>query len=133
MRLRITACALTLLVGLGIVGLVSAEESGNWFTRMLPWSSGKGDPAKTPAVRNDMPPVQSSYAKRARRAKADLDRRQEVCIKLRDAAVTSGDDEMLQKIHLLEVRAFELYQAACNAPSETERVSVETNPKKGGR
>ena len=58
MRLRIAACAFTLLIGLGIVGLVSAEESGNWFTRMLPWSSAKSEPAKSePAHTGSLPAI----------------------------------------------------------------------------
>lgn len=132
MRLRIAAFALALLTGLGMVGIVSADESGNWFTRLFTPTNAKTEAAKA-AAKSDMPPVQTSYAKRARRALADLERRQEVCLKLRDIANTNGDEETLRQVEQLERRAFDLCQSAKNAPEETAPISVEKKAKKGGR
>ena len=44
--MRLRNLALTVLFGLGVCGFVSAEESGNWFTRMFSRSSEKSEPAK---------------------------------------------------------------------------------------
>lgn len=130
MRLRIAA--LTLVFGLGIVGIVSAEEAGNWFTRLLAPSAEKsqrGAPAKTFA-QSDVPTMPPASFKRVKQAKADLERRQEVCFKLKDIALAAGDEEMLRKVEQLEQRAYDLYFAATNLRGESVG---ETSVKKGGR
>ncbi len=128
MRWRIAACAATLLIGLGIAGLVSAEESSSWWPRWLTSATAKSD-KKDSAKSSDMPPMVSP-ARRARQAKADLERRQEVCLKLRELALANGDDETLRKIEHLEQRAYDLYMAATNFRSAP---LAEASTKKGGR
>src|SRR5258708_37816777 len=103
MRARIAA--LSLALALGAVGIVSAEESGNWFTRMFTSSAEKKinvDPAKLKDVKNDaavMPPTDRVI--RLKRANADKERRDAVCIKLRDLAIAHGDEEMIRKVEQL--------------------------------
>lgn len=136
MRSRMAAFALTLMVGLGGVGLVSADESGSWFTRIFNSPSrAKGDKnesGKDSASKGDLPPTQPSAAKRARQAKADLERRQDVCLKLREFALANGDEDTLAKVDRLEQRAYDLYLAATNAKTATATVT-DVNAKKGDR
>jgi hypothetical protein len=114
MRARIVA--LTLAVALGIVGIVSAEESGNWFTRLFTSSTDKKvnvDPAKAKDVKSEttnMPPRASAI--RAKQANADKERRDAICIKLRDLAIAHGDEEMIRKVEQLEQRIGDVYFAA---------------------
>jgi len=127
MRLRIVA--LTLMFGLGISGLVSAQESGNWFSRWFSSSAEKKDKIDSSKLDEPkMPP--SASASRARQAKADLERRQEVCLKLREIAESVGDDEMMRKAEQLEQRAFDLYLAATQFRSVP---LAEAGVKKGSR
>lgn len=133
MRSRMAAFALTLMVGLGGVGLVSADDSGSWFTRIFnaPKAIGdKNESGKDSTPKGDLPPTQPSAAKRARQAKADLERRQDVCLKLREFALANGDEETLAKIDRLEQRAFDLYLAATNAKTATV---TDVSAKKGDR
>ena len=130
MRLRIAA--LTLVFGLTVAGMVCAEESGNWFTRLFTPSAEKADKddAKKDDAKSDpakMPPT-STFNQRARRANAELLRRQEVCLKLRAIANAKDDDDMLRKIEQLEQRAWDVYVASTNVGP-----SVETKAKKGDR
>ncbi len=138
MRLRIMALAVAL--GLGIVGIVSADDSGSWLPRWLsPWSgktdkSEKIDPGKTAADKEDAlkkPPV--SDAARRKQAKADLLRRQEVCLKLREIADAANDEDTLKRIDQLESRAWALYAAATNLRAEPPRATAEATGKKEGR
>ena len=127
--MRARVAVFTLAIGLGIVGLGSAEESGNWFTRMFTPTPAKKEAEKSIA-KSDMPPLATLPARRARQAKADLERRQDVCMKLRDLAWTHGDEETLRKVEQLEQRAFDLYQTATNFRSAPLPESI---AKKGGR
>jgi hypothetical protein len=131
MRLRLAA--LTVAVGLGFVGLASAQEPTSWF-KMPAWFSpapAKKDEAKKADLTADLAPiaVTSTNNQRAARAKADLDRRQEVCLKLREIAIALGDDDLLRKAELLDQRAFDLYLAVKNQGPGP----VEPAAQKGGR
>jgi hypothetical protein len=130
MRLRLAA--LTLVFGLTVAGVVGAEESGNWFTRMFTPTPEKTDKdeAKKSDTKSDaskMPPT-ITFNQRAKRARADLDRRWEVCEKLRAIAVAKGDEEMERKVEQLHQRAWDVYVAATNAGPVAE-----TKLKKGDR
>ena len=124
MRLRIAA--LTMAIGLGIVGITSAEEPGNWFTRLFTPSPEKKDIAKL--LDASMPP--SAASNRRKQAMADKVRREEVCLKLREIALGNGDEAMLQKIEQLEQRVWELFVADSNLRNAPIAVS---SMKKGGR
>ena len=109
--------ALTLVVGLGVVGIVSADESGNWFSRMFAFSGEKTDKKDLARLTAEldapkMPPTAATS--RAKRARADWERRLEACDRLRGIALAVGDEEMLQKVEQLEQRAWDVYAAAAN-------------------
>ena len=132
MRGRIAA--LSLVMALAIVGIVSAEESGNWFTRLFTPSADKKinvDPAKLKEAKNDtttMPPTDRAI--RARRANADKERRDAVCLKLREIALAHGDEEMLRKVEQLERRIGDVYFATLEIRNP---ILADASGKKGGR
>jgi hypothetical protein len=122
--------ALSLAVGLGLVGLASADEPVNWFKWLTP-APAKKDEAKKPDLKADLTPIAatSTNNNRAVKAKVDLDRRQEVCLRLRDIAIATGDEDLLRKADLLDQRAYDVYLAVKNqrpTPAAPEA-------KKGGR
>ena len=125
---------LAIAVSLGFVGLASAEESGNWFTRIFTPAATKADEAKKLDVKIDPTKIPAAANNnRAIRAKADLDRRQEVCLKLIEYANALGDDDLRRKAEQLDQRALDLYYASKNQERAPERVAVEPATKKGGR
>jgi len=90
MRARIMA--LSLALALVVVGIVSAEESGNWFTRLFtspsPDKKVDIDSAKVKDGKGESTPMPpSARAIRTKQATADKERRDAVCIKLRDLAL----------------------------------------------
>jgi len=131
--MRLGTAALTLAFGLGVVGLASAQESGNWFTRMF--SPGdKAAPAKKLDAKTDLSALPMPATNhRAIKAKADLDRRQEVCMKLIEIAIATGDADLHRKAELLDQRAYDLYVAAKNQSRALEVPAVPPDTKKGGR
>ncbi len=132
--MRLGTAVLALAVGLGVVGLASAQESGNWFTRLFTPAVEKNEPAKKIDATTDLPKTPaSSLNNRAAKAKADLDRRQEVCMRLREIAIATGDDELLRKAEMLDQRAYDVYLAAKNQGGEIERAKAAADAKKGGR
>lgn len=133
MRARIVA--LSLAAGLALVGFASADESGNWFTRLFtPAPAEKKvtiDPAKAKDAKSEhtpMPP--SARAIRLKQATADKERRDAVCLKLRDLAIAHGDEEMIRKVEQLERRVGDVYFATLEIQNPS---LAEANGKKGGR
>lgn len=138
--MRLRNLALTVLFGLGVCGFASAEESGNWFTRLFNRSAEKSTPAKVEpakiATKSSLPDD------RIIQAQADLQRRQDVCLRLLEMADASGDEELRRKAETLDRRALEAYMAAVG-PSRTRQQPIgEVNMKdvraaeknaKGGR
>ena len=116
MRLRVAA--FTLVLGLGVVGLVSAQESGNWFTRWFT-PAAKTEPAKNADAKSETPP--SAAISRLKQAKADLERRQAVCNRLIEIADASGDDDLRRKAEQLDQRAWDLYTTMANRLRDAER------------
>jgi hypothetical protein len=129
--MRVRNIALTLAIGLGLAGFVCADESGNWFTRLFSPSASaekKIEPAKVMKTDAPMPP--SARSIRVKQATADKERRDAVCLKLRDLAIAHGDEEMFRKVEQLERRIGDIYFAQL----EVRDVSLaEANGKKGGR
>jgi hypothetical protein len=119
--MRLGTAALTLAVGLSFVGLASADESPSWWTRF--WPGEKTEPVKKLDIKIDPPkmPV-STVNNRVVKAKADLERRQDICLKLRELAIAGGDDDLLRKAELLDQRAYDLYVASTNQRSAAESV-----------
>jgi hypothetical protein len=107
--------ALTVAFALGVGGLVSAEESGNWFTRWFTRSAEK-TPEKTTkssTAKDGLPTLTPTLPNVAiLQAQANWQRRQNVCLRLREIAIATNDDDLLQKSEQLDLRAYELYQAA---------------------
>jgi hypothetical protein len=133
MRARIVA--LSLALALVVVGIVSAEESGNWFTRLFtspsPDKKVDVDSAKVKDGKGESTPMPpSARAIRIKQATADKERRDAVCIKLRDLAIAHGDDEMFRKVEQLERRVGDVYFATIEIQNP---VLAESNGKKGGR
>ena len=95
MRFGAATLTLTLALGLGVVGMASAQESGNWFTRLLS-PAEKVDPDKLAdkADAPKIPPaVNRTALKAAKKAKADWERRVDVCDKLRRIAEETAKAE----------------------------------------
>lgn len=109
---------MTLAFGLGVIGLASAQESGNWFTRMLP--GAKAEAAKKADAHADMPKAPSSAA-RLTQAKLDWERRQAVCNRLLEIADATGDDDLRRKAEQLDERAWDLYTMTTNRLRDAER------------
>jgi hypothetical protein len=133
MRLGIAAFALA--VGLGFVGLASAQEGGTFFPRVFS-SPAAEKPAPTPKVEvktEPEKPAAMSINVRALRAKADLDRRQEVCLRLREIGVATNDDDLVRKAEMLDQRAWDLYVASTGRARLSSRPSAETDATKGDR
>jgi hypothetical protein len=132
--MRLGAAALTLTLALGFAGLASAEESGNWFTRLFTATPEKTEPANKIDVKTDPTKIPvSSSNNRIKQAKADLERRQEVCLKLREIAIANGDDDLQRKAEMLDQRAYDLYVAAKNQARTLDLPAADPAPKKGGR
>lgn len=133
MRFRIAL--LTLACALGVCGWACADE-GNWFTRMFTPTSAKKEGADVDkkaiakALENkDMPPIGPPPGKRAL---DELERRQDVCQKLRDIALANGDEEMLRKVEQLDQRAWDIYVAASKLRPAVTTTKISL-PAKGGR
>jgi hypothetical protein len=135
MRFGAATLTLTLALGLGVVGMASAQESGNWFTRLLS-PAEKVDPDKLAdkADAPKIPPaVNRTALKAAKKAKADWERRVDVCDKLRRIAEETEDEDLRRKVDRLEQRAWDIYLAAKNAATELEGPPPEPDAKKGAR
>lgn len=131
--MRVRIAVLTLALALGVAGLASAQESGNWLTRMFSPAT-KNEPAKNFDLKPDLTNVSQIAAQdREKKASQDLERRREVCLKLIDIANATGDEELRRKAELLDQRAYDLYVAAKNRSRALERVPIEPDVKKGGR
>ena len=92
--------------------------SGNWFSRL--WSSG--DPpapkkAATATKKSNAPSAVDVAATRRTRETINLDRRNEVILKLREIAQRTSDDTLLQKADALQERAWDLYMQRTASPS----------------
>ena len=118
--MRLKVMAFTLAFGLGVVGLVSAQESGNWFTRMLT-PAAKVEPAKKADAKSEPPAKPTASSSRLVQAKVDLERRQAVCNRLIEIADASGDDDLRRKAEQLDQRAWDLYTTTVNRVREAER------------
>ena len=132
--MRLGTAALTLAVGLGFVGMASGQEPGNWFTRLMPFGGEKADSAKKLDSKSEpanMPPTSTDY--RALKAKADLERRRDICDKLRGIGIASGDDDLVRKAEMLDQRAWDLYVACTNRGRTSSPSVVEADAKKGDR
>ncbi len=111
---------LALFLTLGLAGLVCADESGNWFSRMFSLGSRKAEADKKKAEKDaepqadDWTPGTPTAKPKDRQATQDWQRRLDVCTRLRAVAMEIGDLELEQKAEMLEKRVFEAYVASSN-------------------
>jgi hypothetical protein len=132
--MRLGIAAMTLSVTLGFARLAYAQESGNWFTRLFTPTPAKTASTDKTEVKTDATKIPiSSSNNRLTQAKADLERRQDVCLKLREIAIASGDDDLLRKAEMLDQRAYDLYVAAKNQARTPVPTAPSSDAKKGGR
>ncbi|MSQ94245.1 MAG: hypothetical protein EXR98_06775 [Gemmataceae bacterium] len=131
--MRLGIAALTLGFGLGVIGLVSAQESDSFFPRVFSAAPKKVEPAKkADDKKTDVPKTPAASENRVKKAKADLERRQDVCLKLRGIGIDSGDDELVRRAEALHQRAWDLYVATTNRARESERPLGEISAKELG-
>ena len=126
--MRLGTAALTLAVGLSVAGLACADDApaGNWFSN---WFARPASKTPEPVSgKDETPRIPTGNA--LKKLKADLDRRQEVCLRLLEIANEAGDEELIRKTNDLDRRAWEIYVAAKNRTSTTERPAAEPDAKK---
>ena len=128
--MRLCTAALTLAMGLGAIGAALGDEgsSPSWFARMVPGLSAKPaqDSAAGTTQKSLAPPAPSaSSAERLRKAKAAWLRRQEVCLALRELADKLDDDDLRQKVEVLEQKARDAYMNATNSSRVPSRPGPE--------
>jgi hypothetical protein len=122
--------ALTLAFGLGVCGMLSAEESGNWFTRLFTRSSDKDAPTKSSAAKDGTPTLNPMLPNVPLiRAQANLQRRQAACLRLREIAIATNDDDLLHKAALLDDRAWQICQRTRERAREAQQPIGEANLK----
>ncbi len=131
MAMRFRVAALTLAFGLGLVGWVSAQES-SWLPRIFAPTAKKVEPAKKDDAKPEPPKAPSAAENRIQKAKSDLERRQEICLKLRGLGIDSGDEELVRKAEVLHQRAWDHYVSTTNRVRESERPLAEISAKELG-
>ena len=130
MRSKTAALTLALGFALGTVGLVSADESGNWLTRMFVPGQAKtaAKKAEEKALTEETKKA-ASTASRLEKARADLERRQAVCLKGREIALATGDEQLLRQAEQLDARAWDLFVATKNRLVDSQRPLGEISAK----
>ena len=114
--MRLGIAALTLTVGLGFVGLACADEptTGGWWSNLFTRPAAKTASDKDLSAAGKEDPSKPPPSNRARQAKADLERRQAICLRLQQVAHEANDEELMRMADQLDQRAFDAYLAAVN-------------------
>jgi hypothetical protein len=89
----------------------TGDKSGNWFTRTFSFG-GKPDTDKTAAAdkkKTEPAPVADSAAVKLAREAQNLKRRNQVCLKLREIAIQTRDQALMDQVDGLEQRVLDLY------------------------
>ena len=133
---RMGALALALALGATALGRAGEDDDppagdaprGNWFTRLFRPSARKKVEPKANEVKDPAPPP--SPAVMRQRAYMEWLRRQEVCDKLREIALETGDEELRRKADSLNQRIWDSYLqrtggAASAAPLARSGVSAD--------
>jgi hypothetical protein len=138
--------ALALGLGLGLAALAQADEdeakpakTGSWFTRLF--TRGSADKKKEDSAKKEESagPAASSPALARQKAYWEWQRRTEVCYKLKQIAIETGDKELDRKADALDQRAWEVYVQRTGAkgnlaPDEQlleDRLGIEAQRSKG--
>jgi hypothetical protein len=115
MRQALLATGLALAVSVGTCTPAHADDpapkSGNWFTNLFqrPAAPAKAAPAKKENTEVALEPLAPTAESRQRQARADWLRRQEICLKLREIALATNDDDLARKADQLDQRAYDAY------------------------
>jgi hypothetical protein len=110
---KLWATGLALGLCLCVIDIAMGQDpagGGNWFTRLFSRSGG-------PAAHKDekaIAPVAASSATLRAQATADFLRRLEVCDRLREAAMETGDAELANRADLLQTRVKDAYVQRLN-------------------
>ncbi len=133
--MRWRAIGLTLFFSLGVAGLVCADDNGNWFSRMFSQNGKKADVDKKSTAKGDADkadewtPGTPRAKPQNRQAEQDWNRRVEVCNRLREVAIETGDSVLERKVEELEKRLFEAFKAASNRNDSARQVLGEVSLK----
>jgi hypothetical protein len=89
----------------------AADKSGNWFTRTFSFGSKTDTDKAAPAdkKKSEPGPVADSAAVRLAREVQNLKRRNQVCLKLREIAIQTRDQALMDQVDGLEQRVLDLY------------------------
>jgi hypothetical protein len=108
------AWALALGLGVGLGALARADEddakpakTGNWFTRLF--SKGGAKKKDEGTQKKDEAVAPPSQALARQKAYCEWQRRTEVCYKLKQIAIETGDKDLDRKADALDQRAWEVY------------------------
>ena len=107
--------AFALGLGLGLTALAQADEdeakppakTGNWFTRLFVKDAAAKK--KDADAKKEETPAAPSAALIRQKAQCEWLRRQEVCDKLRQIALDTGDKDLSRKADALDQRAWDVY------------------------
>jgi hypothetical protein len=86
-----------------------AKSEGNWFTRCFFFGRKAEEKKPPPAADNKKPTVTESAAVVRAREEAALHRRQAVCLKLHEIALSTNDEELHRKADELDRLAWDTY------------------------
>lgn len=113
------AWVLALGLGLGLTALARAEDddekpakTGNWFTRLFV----REPAAKKKDTKKDETPAPLSPALVRQKAHWEWLRRLEVCDKLKQIALETGDQDLARKAEALDQRAWDVYVQRTGGP-----------------
>lgn len=119
MRRRLLA-ALTLLLGLSLVGGVDAEptvKKGNWFTRLFSKQAPKKEAEPSAEDLKRLQEASAANVANLRaQAEAAFHRRVAVCDKLQGIAAANNDDDLKRKADSLNQFAWKLYMQQTGPP-----------------
>ena len=111
--------ALALALGLGLAALARADDdeappakTGNWFTRLFQRGAAK----KKESEAKKEAPAPVSPALLRQKAYWEWQRRIEVCERLKQIALESGDQELSRKADALDQRAWDVYVQRSGGP-----------------
>ncbi len=129
MDMRLFTIAMAVAVGVAVAGSLAAEDdsANGWFARSFAAKSADREADSKPAA-----PKTSSPPVRLRQAESDWHRRQEVCLALRVIADKLDDNELRQKVEVLEKRVWDAYLAASGlkrSPSRGPSLDAPSRPK----
>jgi hypothetical protein len=130
-RRRVGPWALTLALSVSVAGSAGAQvptggSQGGVFTRYFKRSSSSSPRVEKEDVitASATTPALAAGARQAQ-ALADWVRRSEVCLKLRDIAHETGDDDLWRKADQLEQRAYDAYVQQAGRSTSVDEAALQ--------